>query len=135
MKVFVCIDDGGGMLFMGKRQSLDRILIEDVRKTVGDGRLLLHPFSASLFSKEGGFLLAEDPLAEAADGDYCFIENLPLRSFAPKIDTLYVYKWNRRYPATAFLDLDPVKNGFRLAERTDFVGSSHDTITKETYIK
>ena len=56
-------------------------------------------------------------------------------SFAQDGDTLYVYKWNRRYPATTFLDLDPVKNGLRLAERTDFVGSSHDAITKETYIK
>ena len=133
--MFVCIDDSSGMLFMGKRQSRDRILIEDARKTVGDSRLLLNAFSAPLFAKEGGFLLVDDPLAEAEEDDYCFIENLPLRPVVEKIDTLYVYRWNRRYPATAFFDLNPLKEGFHLAETTDFVGSSHATITKETYIK
>ena len=135
MKVFVCIDDGGGILFGGKRQSRDRLLVEDVRKTVGGGRLLVNAFSAPLFAKEGGVLLSDDPLTEAEDGDYCFIENLSLCPFSHKIDVLYVYKWNRTYPATTFLDFEPVKNGFRLAETTDFVGSSHATITKETYTK
>lgn len=135
MKIFVCIDDGGGTLFGGKRQSRDRLLIEDVRRTVGDGRLLVNAFSAPLFAKEGGVLLSDDPLTEAKGGDYCFIENLPLLPFAHKIDVLYIYKWNRVYPATTHLDLDPVKNGFHLAETTDFVGSSHEKITKETYVK
>ena len=135
MKVFVCIDDGGGTLFMGKRQSRDRVLIDDVRATVGEGRLLIHPFSESLFAKEGGYLLSDDPLGEAENDDYCFIESLPLLPFAKKIDTLYVYKWNRRYPATAFFDLAPLENGFRPAETVDLVGSSHDKITKETYVK
>ena len=135
MKVFVCVDEDGGTLFMGKRQSRDRVLIDDVRATVGEGRLFIHPFSESLFAKEGGYLLSDDPLGEAESDDYCFIESLPLLPCAKKIDTLYVYKWNRRYPATAFFDLDPLKNGFHLAQETDFVGSSHDKITKETYIK
>ena len=135
MKVFVCVDDGGGTLFMGKRQSRDRVLIDDVKSTVGKGRLLIHPFSESLFAKEGGYLLSDDPLAEAEDGDFCFIEGAPLLPFNQKIDTLYVYKWNRSYPATTFFDLVPLKNGFHLEQETDFVGSSHDKITKETYTK
>ena len=135
MKVFVCIDDHGGTLFMGKRQSRDRILIDDARATAGEGRLLIHPFSESLFAKEGGYHLSDNPLAEAEGSDFCFVENLPIAPMVDKIDTLYVYKWNRSYPATAHLDLDPLKSGFRLTEVTDFVGSSHEKITKETYVK
>ena len=135
MKIFVCTDNGGGTLFGGKRQSRDRLLIEDVRRTVGDGRLLINAFSESLFKKEGGYILSSSPLDEASSGDYCFIENLPLAPVASEIETLYVYKWNRDYPTTARLDLDPQKAGFRLAESTDFVGSSHEKITKETYVR
>ena len=135
MKVFVCIDDGGGTLFMGKRQSRDRVLIDDVRATVGEGRLFIHPFSESLFAKEGGYVLSEDPLSEATEDDFCFIEHLPLSPIAPKINVLYIYKWNRTYPATTRLDLDPLNNGLSRAETTAFVGSSHDKITKETYVK
>ncbi len=135
MKVFVCVDDDGGMLFGDKRQSRDRLLLADVRQTATDGRLLINSFSEGLFRKEGGYTLSDDPLKEAEKTDFCFIENLPLAPYKQEIDTLYVYKWNRRYPATTHLDIDPQRAGFTLTEKTDFVGSSHEKITKETYKK
>ncbi len=133
MKVFVCIDDAGGMLFGGKRQSRDRLLIEDVRRTAEGGRLIVPPFSESLFKKEGGYLLADDPFVMAEVGDYCFVEHLPLSPVKDKIDTLYIYKWNRRYPASTYLDVDPTACGMHLVSTEELVGSSHEKITKETY--
>ena len=37
MKVIVCVDDNNGMMFNNRRQSRDRILIEDVVKSVVGG--------------------------------------------------------------------------------------------------
>lgn len=133
MKIFVCIDDGGGTLFGGKRQSRDRLLIEDVRRTATGGRLIIHPFSESLFKKEGGYLLADEPFAVAKAEDYCFVEHLSLSPVKDEIDTLYIYKWNRRYPASTYLDVTPTACGMRLVSTKELVGSSHEKITKETY--
>ena len=109
--------------------------MEDMMRTVGDGRLLIHPFSKGLFADSEEYTLSQDPFAEAKACDFCFIENLPIAPFADKIDRLYLYKWNRSYPATAHLDLDPIKSGFHLVDTVEFVGSSHEKITKETYTK
>ena len=49
MKVIVCVDDNNGMMFNNRRQSRDRILIEDVVKNVVGGNLLMAPYSAPLF--------------------------------------------------------------------------------------
>lgn len=49
MKAFICVDDGNGRLFCGRRQSRDRILTEDMLKTVGDGTLFIEKYSETLF--------------------------------------------------------------------------------------
>ena len=49
MKVIVCVDDNNGMMFNNRRQSRDRILIEDVVKNVIGGNLLMAPYSEPLF--------------------------------------------------------------------------------------
>ena len=49
MKIIVCLDDNGGMAFNRRRQSRDRVLIEDIAKTVGNARLYIDKYSAPLF--------------------------------------------------------------------------------------
>ena len=49
MKTIVCIDDKFGVLFDGKRQSRDRVLIEDLMDFIGSSRLIITPESAPLF--------------------------------------------------------------------------------------
>ena len=136
MTVIVCIEDRGGMLFMKRRLSKDRILTENVAETVGDGILYISEFSEALFSDSDiSVMSVSNPLISADEGDFVFIENLELKDYIEKIKKLIVYKWNRKYPFDFSLDIEPLKCGFKLIESCDFKGSSHDKITREIYEK
>ena len=128
MTVFVCVDDENGMLFNRRRQSRDRVLIEDVLRTAGGAPLWVSPYSAPLFAEaDPAVHTAEQPPEEA-----CFVEVPPLAPWLARIQTLIVYRWNRLYPADRRLDIDPAQ-GFSLRETSEFAGSSHEKITKEVW--
>ena len=136
MTAIVCIEDRGGMTFMRRRLSKDKVLTEDIVKTVGDGILYISDFSESLFAKSDiSVMSVSNPLDSAEAGDYAFIENSGLKESLEKIEVLIIYKWNRKYPFDFSLDVEPEKCGFSLKESYDFKGSSHDKITKEIYVK
>ena len=48
MKVFVCVDDGFGMAFNGRRQSRDSAVVEDILATCG-GKPRMDERSEKLF--------------------------------------------------------------------------------------
>ena len=128
MTVALCIDDENGRLFGSRRQSRDRVLLEDVlRESQGELRIL--PFSQSLLGDRAA--LCKD-LSE--DGFY-FLEDQPLAPLKDRITTLILYRWNRLYPADFYLDLTPQELGLTLARSEELCGSSHPKITKEVYTK
>ncbi len=135
MKVIVCVDDNNGMMFNKRRQSRDKVLIEDVVRNVIGGNLLMTPYSEILFedSNIDVFFLSEDILEEADPEDYCFIENKSLLPYSDRIDELIIYRWNRTYPADMYLDIDPEALSMNLVSTEEFAGSSHEKITKELY--
>lgn len=136
MTVFVCIDDRGGMLFGGRRQSRDKNLISDMAKTVGENLFYISDFSEKLIGEsELSAICVPYPLDSAGEGDFVFNESFHLKEYADKIKRLIIYRWNKKYPYDFALDLAPEKEGFSLKESYDFVGSSHDKITKEIYEK
>lgn len=134
MNVIVCLCDRGGMLFNNRRQSRDRLLIKDLSEYCENGIVYISEFSAPLF--EGGdisAIVASNPLELAGEGEYVFIENISLCGYEEKIEKMIVYKWNRSYPADFYLDVTPWGLGLTLTESTDFVGNSHEKITREVY--
>lgn len=133
MKVIVCIDDEGGMLFNGRRQSRDPAVVEDIISETQENRLLISPFSEKLFLEKKGVKICKNPLARAKKEDFCFIEELPLLPYVDDIDTLIIYKWNRLYPSDKFFDISLTDCGFKLCEASEFEGVSHEKITKEIY--
>ena len=136
MTVFLCIDDRGGMTFMKRRLSRDKIMIEDLSKEIGEGILYISDFSEALFSdSELSVMSVSNPLASAGEDDFAFIEDIPISNAIDRIDTLIIYKWNRKYPYDFALDIDPLNCGFSLLSSCDFKGNSHDKITKEIYRK
>ena len=132
MRVAVCIDDLGGMIFNFRRQSRDRVQLADLAAEAGEGRLLISPFSADILPAA---VCDPDFLQNAAPCDLCFVENEPLAPHLCRIDELILYRWNRRYPRDACLDIDPAAAGLRLSERTELRGYSHEMITKERYVR
>ena len=136
MTVFLCIDERGGMIFMNRRVSSDKVLTKDVEKSVGDGILYISDFSEFLFENSDiSVMSVPNPLQVAGEGDFVFVENLSLKETIEKIDKLIIYNWNRKYPFDFSLDITPLEEGFRLSEKYDFKGKSHDKITKEIYVK
>ncbi len=131
MTVIVCLDAHNGLLFNGRRQSRDRLVIEDILSTVRGRRLLAAPFSAPLFA--GAELLLDEAFLTLAEAeDFCFVEDRALMPQLTRIDALLVYRWNRAYPADVFFDL-PLET-WRLVETTEFKGTSHECITREVYL-
>ena len=134
MKIIVCIDDDGGMMFNNRRQSRDRVVIEDVMKMSEGKTLYINEYSKPLFSDfEGRYTVAPDMLDMAGDGDFCFVENKRLYGYIDMIDEITVYRWNRRYPSDFKLDIDVGANGFRLKDASEFAGYSHEKISKEIF--
>ena len=134
MTVIVCLSDGGGMMFNKRRQSRDRLLIEDVGRLCADGIIFISEFSLPLFEEDVADVIAvSNPLEAAGCKDYVFVENLHLGGYADKIDEMILYKWNRAYPFDFSLDLYPEKLGLSLSESIDFSGQAHEKITREIW--
>ena len=134
MKLIVCLDERGGMAFGGRRQSRDRVLTADIVRTVGDSPLYMTEYSAKLFEERlDSYIITDSPMADAENGAYCFVEREDPAPFAERISELTVYHWNRHYPSDLRFGMDT--SGFALVSTEDFVGSSHEKITKEVWKK
>lgn len=134
MTVAVCISDGGGMMFNKRRQSRDRVVTEDVLARSGDRKIITSDYSSKLFSENPDRITpVDDPLAEAEDGDFVFVEDRSLLEHKNKIKEIYIYKWNKKYPFDKRLDFSPEGEGMHLAEVVEFEGNSHEKITRELW--
>ena len=129
VKIIVCLDDNGGMLFNNRRQSRDRVVCEDVVKNLNGEKLFVSPFSQILFENYKDCVsVSEDFLL---NGTICFVENQSLSHC--NADEVIVYRWNRIYPSDFYCDIDFSK--YSLLQQTEFEGFSHEKITKQIFIK
>ncbi len=126
MKLIVCLDDSNGMMFNNRRQSRDRVLVENVLELCKGEKLYITKFSAKLFP-EYSVEIVDNP-AEVGDG-YCFAEDFTVNEEV--VDEIIVYKWNRIYPADTYFNIQ--LENWSLMETVDFEGSSHEKITREIY--
>jgi hypothetical protein len=134
MTLVLCLDDNLGMMFNHRRQSRDRVLIEELLETVGDSRLFVSPYSKALFPEGAGSItVAEDPGIAAGEEDFAFVEDTDPAAAWEKVNSLIIYRWNRAYPADTRFTCD--LTGFRMTEVTAFEGSSHELINKEIWKK
>ena len=131
MKIIVCIDKNNGMMFCGRRVSQDSILREKVMKITNGRRLLMSEYSKKQFKDYNDVIVDNDFLEKAMDDDFCFVEDnsIPIE----EVKELYLFNWNRNYPADVFFEIEPIKCGFKRVNKEDFKGSSHDKITLEVY--
>lgn len=132
MKIIVCVDDNYGMMFNHRRQSRDSLLISDVVEMAGDYGLWMNAYSAKLFEDED-VLVEEAFLLRAEEKEFCFVEDQLLQPYLDKVNEIILYRWNRKYPADFYLDLD--MSEWKKMDEKEFAGSSHEKITRERYIK
>jgi len=133
LTVAVVLDDKEGMMIFGKRQSRDRVMIADFVSSVKDKPIYVSPFSRIIFEPHESVNYVENPFIESSDDGACFIENFALSPYIDMIETLIVYRWNELYPSDVKFDVNIEKAGYKLVSSYDFVGSSHERITKEVY--
>ena len=128
MKLIVCLDDNKGMMFNNRRQSRDKILIENVLEICKGEKLYTNEYSSKLFPEK--FVEIFDSMEEIGNG-YCFAENFTVNE--DSLEEIIVYKWNRVYPADVHFNIS--LENWKLTETVDFEGSSHDKITREIYVR
>ena len=135
MKIIVCCENNNGMLFNSRRVSQDSIVNERIAEMTKDSKLWMNNYSYMLFEKmnASNINLAENVLTEAADGEFCFIENQHLNPYKKWIEKMIVFRWNRDYPSDFQLDID--LSEWNLERCEEFKGNSHDKITMEVYGK
>lgn len=131
MKIIVCVDENKGMMFNGRRQSRDRLVVENMLELTEGSRLYINDYSAELF-KNADVTVDNGFLDNCGENDYCFVENLDVCPYLSKINTIVVYHWNRNYPFDFTLMVDLTK--WKLERTWEFMGSSHEKITGEVYV-
>ena len=116
----------------GEEQSrpynLSKLLYYIVKATPAEKRAV---YVTTLNQDENMWKVDRNFLEKAEEEDFCFVEGENLAGYEGKITEIVLYKWNRDYPADVFFEVDLSK--WRLEERKDFSGYSHEKITKEIY--
>lgn len=138
MKIAVAIDDNNGVMFNHRRLSKDAELRKRLLKLVGENTLYIAPFSERQFNDEivsglYNIKVDENFIDHAGDDDYCFIEDVDVSGHFDLVSEVILYKWNREYPADTYFFF-PAEDYEQVSEE-DFVGSSHEAITEERFVK
>lgn len=131
MNIISAIAKNGGMLFQNKRLSRDEKVCEKILSLSENSRLFMTPSSAALFSPSPQIQISETPLLSAEKEDFCFMETSDFNE--EQTDTIYLFCWNRDYPADTFFPFDLEEKGFRCIKKEDFQGSSHKKITLKVF--
>ena len=135
MVVYVAVDNNNGMMFNNRRQSQDKLLRADILNDCQNITLWMNQYSESQFFSDmtPNIVVDEDFLDKAGVEDACFVEESYIQDYEDKITKLVIYRWNRDYPADFYLDVDLKK--WKKISSTDFIGNSHNKISKEEWIR
>ena len=133
MILISCVDNALGMRFHNRRQSRDRELCGRVLELCG-GELWLGAQSAMLFDgfPQAVLLVTEDP-AQVPEGAFCFWEEPVEEGLTP--ERIYLYGWNRDYPAEEFFRFPGGRDAWEEGEQAEFPGFSHPVITETRFEK
>lgn len=131
------VDRNGGTMFNHRRQSQDRVLREHILKLAEGRPIWMSAYTARQFPVEQQDLIreAESPLSAAGRGELCLVEGEPLLPYEAQLESLILFRWDRVYPADTCLDIPLEEHGWRLVERSEFPGYSHEKIVQEVYQK
>lgn len=137
MKVIVCLDDRNGVSFNNRRQSRDRVVIQDILTLTRGHGLYVKPYSMELFcdceEKTADIHITEDFHKENINPkDYIFAEREDAAGIMEDVEEWVVYRWNKVYPSDAKFRMP---KEYECMEAVDFTGYSHEKITREIYRK
>ncbi len=132
LNIIVCVDKDNGMLFNNRRLSKDKILCEKILEITSSSKLLMNEYTKTLFENSENIIVDNNFLQNANLGDFCFIENIDINEY-DQIEQVYIFNWNRKYPADRFFNLN--LSNFKKIKTENFAGNSHEKITLEIYTR
>ena len=132
MKLIVCVDNQGGVLFNRRRVSSDCYVISDMMEYVGGSRLFVSEYSMKLFPAAEKISIMGD-VSDAGADDYVFLEDAISQSMLKQVREVVVYHWNRLYPSDVRFSLEEIRKLGELKSVVEFKGNSHEKITREVY--
>lgn len=114
MKIIVCVGDNNAMLFHNRRISRDRAVIEDILRMVsqevkkdGRARIWMNEYSSELFrTYSGDISVSERFWKKLAKRSIVLWKMCRSRKSKDKIQTVVLYRWNRKYPADIRFAID-----------------------------
>ena len=135
MILIVCIDEKKGMMFNNRRQSKDRILAEHILKLINNKKIWMNSYSKGVFEglKNINIIVDDRFIEKIGKEDYCFVENIDIKTLIDKVDKIILYNWNRHYPADQYFDINI--DEWLVVSKEEFSGSSHEKITQKIYIR
>jgi hypothetical protein len=128
MTIILCLDDKNGLSFNNRRQSRDKILIEDI---IQNDNVYILEHSAYLFAEYS--VNKVNNVSDLPNDAVYFHEITDPQNIIDQFDTVIIYRWNRHYPSDVKFELN--LNQYDKVQEKEFVGFSHDKITKEVYNK
>ncbi len=131
MNIIVCVDKSNGMMFNNRRQSQDKELISKIIELTSGARLLMSEYSAKMFLGHPDIVANNEFVSQAQSGDFVFIEDIEIPT--EQVEDIYIFNWNRDYPADKYFDFDLKANGYKRAKKSEFAGNSHQKITLEIF--
>ena len=139
MNVYIALDDNNGMMFNYRRQSQDILLRKDILNDSREKTLWISRYSAEQFQGDfpeglpSNIMVDDEFFRKAKEEDICFVEEYDLSFYLDKIKMLVIYRWNRRYPADFYFNLDLSDGTWKRTSVSDIKGNSHEKITKEVW--
>ena len=131
--VILCLCDRGGMTFNKRRQSRDRLLIEELCKNT-EGYIYIDEYSLPLFEGyEDRVKIVSNLPGDVPEGGIMFVERVSPDGFLEDVSRLVIYRWGRKYPFDKSFATIPEEVGFCKVLEYEFVGSSHEKITKGVF--
>ena len=128
MTIILCLDDKNGLSFNNRRQSRDKTLIEDIMQ---NDNLYILERSACLFAEYS--VNKVNNVSDLPNDAVYFHEITNPKDIMDQFDTVIIYRWNRHYPSDVKFELN--LNKYNKIQEEEFVGFSHDKITKEVFVR
>ena len=132
MHLIVCIDQRDGLSFCGRQLSRDAAVNAHILEQTTGSCLWMTEDSAKRFPDADHIVIHENCQNMAGEGDYCLAELDIEPGVADRLESVFLYNWNRSYPSTVKFPRE-LLNMMSLEYTEDFPGNSHETITLERY--
>lgn len=127
MNLIVCVDKSFGMMFNNRRVSQDKEVLAKIKELINDSKLYVSSYSSKLFDGLPNIIV--DNFDRILEGDFYYIEDTEIPN--KEIEKVYIFNWNRDYPADKYFEID--LSNYTKEKKEDFVGNSHKKITLEIY--